>query len=458
MAALFAVPGAASANSSQPTMLQDDAQIVHGSQAQRDRRLDELKSLGVEIVKVRLSWKLIAPDGNRKPAGFNGADPNAYPAGRWGPYDAVVSGAEARGLRVYFQLGGSAPEWATPGKKKSQVYRPSAAEFRAFVQAVGARYPSVSLFSVWNEPNLVNWLAPQKDAPEIYRKLVYAAADGLAASGEHSGDELLIGELLPYVGTGRRGRTRPIAFLREFACVDKRYRPYRGKAAKSRGCAKFKRIPGTGLAYHPYTLGGGPNVKVRNPDDAAIGQLSRVTKALDRIGSRGRVATRRMPLWITEFGFQSSPPDRFATPLRKIPGFMAQSEWIAFHNSRVRSYSQYPLVDDRALGGFQSGLRFARGSKKAKPKVYKAFQHTIYVRGSGSSRAVVFGCERVATSGTVTIEARRGSKGKWRRVGSASVNSLGYFKRTVKVKGAAKSQFRYRYGSSASRAAAPAGR
>ena len=502
LAAVLAAAGSATASSTQPTMLQDDAQLVLGSQAQRDARLDEFKRLGVDIVKVRLSWRGVAPSNTsrRKPSGFDGADPAAYPAGAWDPYDAIVRGAEARGLRVFFQLGGNAPEWATPGKRRSAVYRPNATEFRAFVRAVGTRYsgtyggsgggpapappgggglpvplpgvssgeasaaqagdaiPRVSLYSVWNEPNLNSWLAPQRAkgapaSPAIYRRLLYGAADGLSQSG-HGNDELLLGELLPYVGTGRGStRTRPLAFLRELACVKRNFRSYRGKAAKKRGCAgRFRKLPGTGLAFHPYTLGGGPNIPVRNRDDASIATLSRVTKTLDRM--RGRLAAGRgMPLWITEFGFQSRPPDPFATPLRKVPGFMAQSERIAWGNKRVASFSQYPLVDDRGRNGFQSGLRFANG--KAKPRVYKAFQHTIYVRRLSGSRVEVFGAERAADSGNVTIERKRG-KGRWRRVATVAVNDAGYFRRNVS--GSSSDSFRFRYGSATSRAAKPARR
>ena len=500
LATVVAVAGPAMASSTQPTMLQDDAQLVLGSQEQRDARLDEFKRLGVDIVKVRLSWRGVAPSNTSrtKPSGFDGADPAAYPAGAWDPYDAIVRGAEARGLRVLFQLGGNAPEWGTPGKRRSAVHRPNATEFRAFVRAVGTRYsgtyggsggtpapppgggglplpvpgmgsgdataaqatpaiPRVVLYSVWNEPNLKSWLSPQRAkgapaSPAIYRRLLYAAADGLGQSG-HGDDELLLGELLPYVGTGRGStRTRPLAFLRELACVKRNFRAYRGKAAKKRGCAgKFRKLPGTGLAFHPYTLGGGPSVPVRNRDDASIATLSRVTKTLDRL--RGRLAAGRgMPLWITEFGFQTRPPDRYATPLRKVPGFMAQSERIAFGNKRVASFSQYPLVDDRARGGFQSGLRFANG--KAKPRVYNAFRHTIYVRRLSGSRVEVFGAERAASSGDVTIESKRGKKGKWRSAATVAVNSAGYFRRTLK--GSRSTSYRFRYGSAKSRAARPA--
>src|SRR6476661_3941004 len=362
--AVFAVAGTAVAKTTQPTMLQDDKVLVGGSQEQRDARLDELKSLGVDIVKVRVNWRAIAPSGESptKPS-FNATDPAAYPESGWAPYDAIVRGAAARGMGVYFQLGGSAPEWATKGK--SAVNEPNAGEFKSFVQAVGTRYsgsyggssgtpgtpggggtpiplpkeltdalgtgagataaqaptaalPRVTLFSVWNEPNLKSWLSPQTKkgvpyAPVLYRRLLYAASDGLSASG-HGSAQLLVGELLPFARSGRTGSTklRPLTFLRELACVNARFRPYKGKAAKLRGCSgKFRKLPGTGLAFHPYTLGGGPDIKTPNKDDASISTLSRVTKTLDRMFSKHRLAKRKMPLWITEFGFQSSPPDHF---------------------------------------------------------------------------------------------------------------------------------------------------
>ena len=507
LAASLAGAASAGASRTQATILQDDAQLVSASPEQRSRRLDELKAIGVDIVKVRLSWRFIAPGSTstRKPSGFDGSNPAAYREGAWAPYDAIAIAARERGMGVLFQLGGSAPEWATPGRRRSAVNAPSAAEFRAFVKAVGTRYsgsyggsgaagpaaaptpptggsplplplaragdvgaaqaagalPRVTLFSVWNEPNLRSWLAPQYRrgvpySPYLYRRLLYAAADGLRESG-HGSDPLLLGELQPYAGS-RTGtsKVRPLHFLRELACLDRRYRPYRGRAAKRRGCGKrFRRLPGTGVAYHPYTLAGGPRVRIRHPDDASINSLGRVTKAVDRIARRGRIG-RRLPLWVTEFGFQSSPPDRFATPLRRIPGYMALSERIAWSNGRVRSYAQYPLVDDRGLGGFQSGLRFAGG--RAKPVVYNAFRHTIHVRRLSGSRVSVFGTERAAGSGSVTIEAKRGRRGKWRAVGTAQVNSRGYFSRTVRRAGAGKSLFRFRFGTASSRAAAPSGR
>jgi hypothetical protein len=271
--------------------------------------------------------------------------------------------------------------------------------------------------------------------------LVDAASAALTASG-HNSDQLLIGELLPFSRSSRSASTkiRPLAFLRELACVDSHYRPFRGSAAKKRGCSGFKSLPGTGLAYHPYTLAGGPGVRTPNKDDATISDLGRITSVLNKLRAKKRL-TRSWPIWITEFGFQSNPPDRYATPIAKIPGFMGWSEYIAFKNSRVASYSQYPLIDDAGkTDGFQSGLRFHNGKKKA--GVFAAFARPFYARQSGS-RVELFGGVRAASGGAVTLQTRTSTKGKWKSLGNASLNSRGYFDKRVKVSRVSKRYFRF---------------
>jgi hypothetical protein len=427
----------AAASPTQASILQDDPQLLYVSSSHRSKRLSEFRSLGVDIVKVRLRWRDMAP--KKRPSGFNGADPNNYD---WRPYDAIVSGAQSRGMGVLFQLGGDAPEWATPGK--SAVNKPNAAEFGKWVRAVGTHFPNVNLYSVWNEPNLVSWLAPQQSggvpqAPRIYRNLVRAASSGLAASG-HAGDQLLIGELLPRSVGNAKKRTSPITFLRELACLDSHYRTYKGKAASRRGCKGFKALPGTGLAYHPYTLAGGPGVRTPNANDATISNLGRLTKAISRMRSKHRIQ-RSWPVWISEYGFESTPPDRYATPIKKVPGFMNWSEYIAYKNRRVASFSQYPLVDDPGRSaGFQSGLRFHNGKKK--PGIFAAYQRPFYARQSGS-RVELFGGIRVATGGRVTLQTRTSKKGKWKTLGHASLNQRGYFDKRVKASRVSKRYFRF---------------
>jgi hypothetical protein len=274
-----------------------------------------------------------------------------------------------------------------------------------------------------------------------------AAAGGLAASG-HGSDQLLVGELLPFTRTARNSskKTRPLAFLRELACLDSHYRPFRGSAATKRGCKGFKSLPGTGLAYHPYTLAGGPDVRTADPNDASIADLDRVTNALDKLSHRGRLKSSRMPVWVSEFGFQTNPPDHYASAIKRVPGFMGQSEWLAYRNPRVASYAQYPLVDDaidKSGSGFQSGLRRRNGKKK--PGVYKAFQLPLFVEKRTAKVVEIFGGVRAGGAGDkVTIESRVGHKGNFKTLGKVELGSQGYFDRVFTISKADERQYRFR--------------
>lgn len=498
LATCLAAAAPAGANRSQVTIIQHDGDLLYGSAELRNSRLDEFRDLGVEVVKFRMDWRALAPspDSQSKPGGFSGENPNEYPSENWAAYDEVVRGIVARGMRPYIMLGGRAPEWATAGR--GYVDRPNGDEFRRFAQAVGTRYsgqfvpggggssggggggsliplpgggggtaattpalPRVVIWGLWNEANLKSWLSPQWKrsrpvSPRYYRPLVYGGFDGLAASG-HGGDEILLGELQPFTGTRRSSiKVRPIEFLRELACVDRRYRPYRGSAARARGCENFRRLPGSGVAYHPYTLAGGPTVRQRHPDDASIGQISRVVKAIDRLASRKRLERGRLPVWNTEFAFQTNPPDRFQSPIKRVPGFMGESEWIGYRNNRVASYAQYLIRDDplgQRYAGFQSGLRFDNGQPK--PGVYNAFQLPFFVRLRSSKQVEVFGGVRAGAAGQqVTLEQRRG-RGSFRALRTITLGTNGYFLTKVNISRASSREFRFRAGDSTSRRTKP---
>jgi hypothetical protein len=475
LAAGLALPSGALAGRSQQTVIQDDPRVLHSDSAMRNATLDEFRDLGVEFVKIRIDWRSLAPspEAESKPEGFDGSSPSEY-GDRFGKYDDAISGIRSRGMQVMVLLGGRAPDWASSGGSGKR--RPHAGEFGKFVHAVGSRYAPgsasggpayvnpigglpgaqtagsgspVAIFSVWNEPNLSSWLTPQylsrslPRSPRTYRALLRAAHGALAATG-HGGDTLLLGELAPFArGGAYPSKVRPIHFLRELACVDKRYRPYRGRKAKRRGCKGFTALPGTGLAYHPYTYAGGPRVPQAHRDDASIGQLSRVSSALSRLESRGRFANRGLGLYINEFGYQTRPPDRFATPIKKVPGFMGESEWLAYRNSRVATYSQYPLVDDVGLGGFQAGLRFRNGEKK--PGVYRAFQLPLYARLLSSSRVQLFGGVRNGAAGDEAIVDVR-SGGRWRELTRVRLGDQGYFLVNARAGGGRSNRFRLRAG------------
>jgi hypothetical protein len=483
--AIAAVPAPALAKKSQLSIFQDDFVLRGSGNDARTAGLNELDGLGVDVVKLNAIWRTLAPGGNKKPAGFDGADPADYSANAWAPYDAVVRDAQARGMQVMLMLGGLAPDWASKPGGIAGSKRPDVGEFRKFVKAVGTRYsgsytassvgdtpgpappddpdlplplpaqaspaqagtglPRVDIWSAWNEPNLGNWLSPQHSggrpyAPHHYRRLVNAADTGLSASG-HGSDTFLIGELVPYGAADNR--IRPLEFIREMACVNRRFRPFRGKQARTRGCDNFHPLPGTGFAHHPYTLAGGPNVKPQHRDDVQIGHLDRLVKALKKLGRKNRLEHPRMKVWLTEFGFQTDPPDPFQTPIRKVPGFMGLSEWLSWRNPHVASYSQYLLRDEQETGRFQTGVRFHGG--KAKPGIYNAYRLPFFVRLGRGRKIEVWGGIRSAGAGrTVTIQSRRG--GKWRKLGTATTAKRGYFRKIFRVSGAGSRKYRFKTG------------
>ena len=435
LVAAIAAP-AAQASTGQLTIMQDDSEVRHNTAS----ALDEFDSLGADVVKIGLSWDEVAPDGRRKPSGFDAADPAEY---AWGNYPEVIDAILARGMRPYVSIVGLAPDWASKRGGRRGTNRPSSKEYGLFAEAVGARFPGVDLWSLWNEPNLSSWLSPQRKkgtpvSPSIYRNLYLAGHSGLMSAG-HSGDTVLLGELMPRGGTSSK-KVPPLDFLREMVCLDRNYRQYRGRAARKRGCKRVGRIPTSGLAYHPYTLANGPSVPEPVSGDAAIGQLSRVTRTLDALSRRGKLP-RRTPIWITEFGYQTRPPDPFATPLRRAPGLMDESEWIAYRNSRVRSYSQYQLRD---APSWQSGLRFANGRKK--PGVYGAFALPLHLERRGGGRVEVFGAIRSASSGSAEVEFKASRRASYRSLGSVSLNKVGYFRRTFRVKAGSGATFRVSLG------------
>src|SRR3954454_10506899 len=441
MAAALMSPASASAARGQLTMMEDSTQLLTLDGAARDFTLDKFKALGTNIVKVRVEWRDIAPDpsSRRKPTGFDATDPNAYPEGAWAALDAAVRGIVARGMAPFLMVGPPAPDWATTGstRKYVGVWKTDPVEYANFVSAIGRRYsgsqgpPRVGMWSVWNEPNHPQFIQPLSEriggkrvptAADQYRRLYVAATQALTASG-HARDTVLFGEVLP-IGQTRLGplnTIKPLLWLREFFCVHANYRPVRGSAARARGCTSFPKIVTSGFAIHPYTKPVGPRYQLASPDDATIGQIAGVATALDRIAKTRRVR-KALPIYSTEFGIQTDPPDcvGFGAPISKQAAILNEAEYDSYVARRVKTYSQYLLIDDPILtqfdpgtneryGRYQTGLMWGQNAVRCespgvhlrygapKQPSFNAFQTPIYVRKLSFDRGVqVFGRARPA--------------------------------------------------------------
>src|SRR5690606_23460498 len=135
-----------------------------------------------------------------------------------------------------------------------------------------------------------------------YRELVAEGLPALRAAG-HAQSTILVGELAPFPPAGGPG---PLAFLRTWLCLDKKYKRLRGSAARRNGCSNFKKVQANGFAIHAYTR---PVSNYKPKGDAiTIAVIRRLGKALDKAARAGRLP-RRLPIYNTEFGIQTNPPD-----------------------------------------------------------------------------------------------------------------------------------------------------
>ena len=490
--ALLATPAAAS--KTQESIFQDDRLLLSDA---REPTLDELKGLGVDTIRVNAIWARIAPerDSTTKP-NFDASDPGAYPADNWGALDALVRGATARGMGVLITLTGPVPAWASPCGDR-RTCDPNRDEFKAFVTAVGRRYsgtyggspgtagspggpvqlprtntpadgvvqpiagaqspgspgtsplPRVSRYSVWNEPNQGSWLTPQYTgsskrpkpaSARIYRGLLHAALDGLAASG-HGDDQVLIGETAPIGRTGGALATRhraPLAFYRDLLCINSRGR---ATSSSTLGCkGSFRRLPGA-VSHHPYSRGaiGAPTARAGR-DDLPLASIRNLYRVLDQGAKRKRIPSKT-PVYLTEYGLQTKPPDRFGVSPGRQALYINQADWMAYRDGRIRSVSQYELNDPPEQDQFNTGLRYTDG--RAKPSL-AAYRLPIWV-----TRGRVWGQARTGGE-TADLQWRSSSKKKWKTYKRVKLNSRGYFYVKVNRRGG---QWRLASGDNAGRTA-----
>ncbi|HUE26351.1 MAG TPA: hypothetical protein VMP89_06220 [Solirubrobacteraceae bacterium] len=456
-AALVIVLSSSSSGAAQPraieSIFQDDDHLIYASTATVTNTLDELKGLGVDRIRATVLWRAIAPDptGTAPPPRFDPSNPAAYPASSWAPYDRLVELAGARGIALDFNVGAPGPLWAmgrgSPSPRYADHWMPSAAQFGAFVTAVGRRYsgtyappggpalPRVSYWSVWNEPNQPGWLAPQWatvqgqhviESAVLYRAYVDAAFAALERTGHGPGsDTILVGELAPEGSEAPSDvyseAIPPMPFLRALYCVDPSYRPLTGAAAAVLGCPPsgggssfVSAHPGlfdaTGFAHHPYSFFLAPSAQMSDVNFVPLIDLGRLEHGLDSIFATYGVG-RRLPLYLTEYGYETNPPNPFrGVSLATQALYLNEAEYMAWQNPRVRAMSQFLLYDAlpdaryprgsvRYWETFQTGLRYANGA--AKPSL-DAYRLPIFVADPvlGSGGAVnVWGRLRPAADG-----------------------------------------------------------
>jgi hypothetical protein len=373
--ASVAFPRGAEAARNLEIALQDDTVFLGQRYIDRQRAFRLARALGVTRLRVNAHWAYSMPlplaKARRKPA--------QVPWNFLG-LDSLVDAAAENGIRVHLSVTGPAPVWAS-GNRKISGWRPNGRYFGEFAAALAAHFKGrVDRYSIWNEPNWRTWLGPLKNGPALYRSLYQRGYAAIKRADPAA--KVLIGETSPSARPGFS--TAPIAFLRSLACVNKRWK-------RVRRCPVLK---ADGYAHHPYDLRHAPGYRYPGADNATMGTLSNLTRALDRIARTGALRYNgggRMPLYLTEFGYLVS--GHRSLPSKQRSRYLAQAFQMALKNGRVKSQLHYLLVSPpkNSPGSFfNTGLMRRTGAKYPQ---YRALQrwyqrNRVRVRRPGAAISI----------------------------------------------------------------------
>ena len=388
LVALVAIPGA-SASPDVQYGIKDDAWLAFGpgTLEQRVRKLDQL---GVSIVRYTLRWDEIA---TRRPRYPRWSRSRVY---TWGSSDRVLKALRRHHIRSVVGIYG-APPWANGGRGPN--FAPTKAKFtRDFAHAAAQRFPWVRRWVIWNEPNQSRFLRPT--TPEVYvQRLLNPAYTALHTWNRHN-----------RVGGGMtapRGDLSPVTWIRRMAAAGAKLDAY---------------------AHHPYP----EDPHVESPTSGGCGHCRSITMAtLDRLERATLAAWGPIPLWLTEYGYQTNPPDRAnGISWTKQARYEDDAALRAYQAARVDMLIHFMVRDDPSPAGWQSGFFTARGL--AKPAV-QAFPLPLAQASRTGTSTVLWGQVR-PHHGKRPYRLQQFRAGRWDWLGGTEqTNEHGFLQRTVRA-------------------------
>jgi hypothetical protein len=309
----------------------------------RAENLQQVAVTGASVIHTTASWASLAPT---KPANAANGDDPAY---KLADLDELVFRSGIYGLRVMIDINGT-PKWANGGKSPN-VMPTKLADLTAFARMLATRYNgrnghgTVALWSVWNEPNLQLFLTPQFVGKKIvgpanYAKLYKAAYAGIKAGNPLS--KVAVGE------TSARGRDKPLNGVSASIAP----------GTFARLLAQVKGLKFDAWAHHPYPTSPNlpPTQKVRYPN-VTLSTLKTFEANLKKFFHRS------VPVWITEYGHETKPPDPHGVSYATQAKYAVQALNIAKADPNVQMFIWFVFHDSKG-NPWQSGLYDAAGRQK----------------------------------------------------------------------------------------------
>jgi hypothetical protein len=354
--------------------INDEAFTLYGDPASA---FETLQSLHTQVLRVNLYWGgnkwAVA---NSKPANAANSADAAYD---WSLYDRLDRYAASSGIRLLFSVVGT-PSWANHGAGKNHAPT-SFAALRSFARAAATRYsgsfvppvaqqdpalagptdplPAVKMWTAWNEPNNPVFLAPQykkvKGKWMVESAFNYARICNAVYAGIHavSGEKVACGVTDPKGNDApatSRASVDPLSFL---------------IAAHRYGMKKFDVY-----AHNPYAAAGNESPtfvpKGKTVRRTQLGNINQLLVLIKKYYGPKH-------LWITEYGYQTNPPDKtiMGVSWAKQAAYLKKAYALARKNPRIDMLLWFLVRDQPQLGGWQSGLETVAGIKKP---AWRAFQ------------------------------------------------------------------------------------
>lgn len=397
---------------------------------------ERIRATGATLTRVIVYWSMVAPEA--EPDNWDPADPDD-PNYDWGTFDSQIRMAVDAGLEPLVLLY-QAPRWAERCRHASAgICDPNPADFARFAKAAARRYggefeglPKVRYWEPWNEANLFLFFEPQyengrKVSPILYRELLNSFADSV--KDVDPSNLVVAGGLAPIERPGGLG---PLDFARRLFCMKGRKSPQ-----PKPGCQATARFDI--WANNPYTTGG-PTHQSAGKDDVSLGDLREMAQLL-KAAKRARnirSSSSKIPFWVTEFSWDSAPPDPGGLPMGLLSRWTSEAMFRSWQ-AGVSKFFWLTLRDWPRTGGLpysetiESGLYF-RGATLAedRPKrVLKAFRFP-FVSFRKESGISIWGRTPESTPGKVGVWYRRG--GAWKRIGNVQADRDGIFRANIKTR------------------------
>jgi hypothetical protein len=383
-------PGEASASARIQYGVQDDAWLLYGPESP-ERRIEILQDLGVNLVRLTIRWDLVAKSVPADPH-----DP-ADPAYDWELYEPLMQRLRDARIAVLVSLWGT-PDWANGGQNPNYVPRDPTA-LASFATAVATKYPWVTRWTVWNEPNVRVFLIP--NSPRLYvtrllnptyRALKAANPRNVVAGGVTSPRKTPSG-------------ISPIAWIRGM-------RTYRALL--------------DAYAHHPYPVRPG-----ETPTSGGCWRCNEITMATlpKLIREVERAFGARKRIWLTEYGYNSKPPSRWLGVSNALQArYVGEAALRAYLAARVDLLIHFLVRDEPNGRRWTSGFLTSRGRFKPSFASYALPFAQMSRRGS---RTTVWGQIR-PRSGRQPYRLQQLRGRRWHWIGGTRyTTSAGFFRRVV---------------------------